>query len=59
MTAFDQLRTQALTVPCPYCPADPGQGCVVPDGRGGFQPLTHLPAHGSRIRAAQAVSNDG
>lgn len=52
---WHRMRTEALTVACPYCPADPGQGCVTPDGRGGIEPLTNLPAHNSRIRAAQAV----
>lgn len=44
-----QTRTAALTVQCPYCPAEAGEPCCTPDGRGGWRELERFPAHTSRI----------
>jgi hypothetical protein len=46
----DEVRAAANRVPCPHCAAKPGRTCVDDAGR----TLTLVPAHGLRIRAAQA-----
>lgn len=42
-----QIRQDALTVPCRYCNAQPGDPCTVPGGK----TLDAFPAHLPRIKA--------
>jgi hypothetical protein len=44
-------RRAYLAIPCPYCRAQPGNGCTGPGGR----PLTKTPAHPARLDAARTT----
>lgn len=45
-------QDQAVTVPCPYCGSEVGEDCIRKvDG----YPLTNLPAHTGRLKAAGVV----
>lgn len=49
-----RIRAEALTVPCRYCQAQPGNDCWTKDQDP--RPLTAFRAHEIRIRDAQKAS---
>ena len=55
--SFDQLaqRDLALTIPCRYCGAATGAGCVTKGRDGQLHPLENFPAHHARINRAERL----
>lgn len=52
---FEQQRSAALVVPCPYCHAEANQPCV--NSKTG-EPLGHIPAHWSRLKQADSKARE-